>query len=76
MVANMEATEKLGSGTDVDITSDRRNPALTETERNLLENQAIRADHGIGMNYDAIRMRDHQPATYFAVEGNIGTSHY
>jgi hypothetical protein len=43
-------------------------------DRNLLEDQAIHSNPGVGVDHDAIWMRDEKAAADIAVKRNIGSS--
>jgi hypothetical protein len=76
MVAYRDRPQNLGSRTYVDMTADFRRATLTNTNCYLLEQQAIRADFSVGMDDDAIRMRQQQAASQFAIERNVGAGDY
>ena len=73
MIADDNAAEKFRTRAEIDMPPERRHARFgaTMTERDLLENQAIRADADSRMNHDAIGMRQDQPAAESAVERDI-----
>jgi len=75
MVANFDRSQDLCASTDVDMVANPGKPApIPGSDRNLLKNKAIYANDGVGMNHDAVRMRDKKAPADIAVEGNIGAS--
>jgi len=72
VAADGNRPQDLGSRADVYMTADLGRATLTNTQRYLLEQQAIRADLGVRMDDDAIRMRQQQTAAQFAIQRNIG----
>jgi hypothetical protein len=75
MVAYRDRAQNLGARTNVDMTTDFRRAVLTNTERYLLEQQAVRTDFSVRMDDDAVRMRQQQAASQLAIERNIGAGH-
>jgi hypothetical protein len=67
VAADLDRSQKFGSRTDVDMTADSGRAMLTNTERHLLEQQAIGANFSLGMDDDAVRMRQQQAAAQFAI---------
>ena len=76
MAADRDRPQDFGSRTDVYMTADFGRATLTHAKRHLLQQQAIRADFSFRMDDDAIRMRQHQTAAQFAIEGNVGAGNY
>jgi hypothetical protein len=71
MAADRDRPQDFGAGADVDMTADSGRAALTNPERYLLEKQAIRADFGVWMDDDAIRMGQQQTTAQPAIERNV-----
>jgi hypothetical protein len=76
MPAYRDHPQNLGSRAYVDVATDFRRAALPTTQCYLLEQQAIRADFGVRMYDDAIRMRQQQAASQFAIERNVGAGYH
>jgi hypothetical protein len=75
MVAYRDRAQNLGARTNIDMTTDFRRAMLANTERYLLEQQAVRADFSVRVDDDAIRMRQQQAAAQLAIQRNIGARH-
>jgi hypothetical protein len=76
MVPNRNRPQYLGSRTNVDMTTNLRDAAVVSANGDLLEQQAIWPDCSIRMYDDAIRVRQQQTAAQFAIERDVGASHY
>jgi len=76
MVAYADGPQNLGSRTDVYMTADSGHAAVVGADRDLLEQQAIRADLGVRMDDNAVRMRQQQTASQLAIQRNVGASHH
>ena len=73
MGTNFNRAQDLCPGANIDSVSNPGKPASTSgPNSNLLKNKAIYTNNCVGMNHDAIRMRDKKAASYIAVEWNIG----
>jgi len=76
MVAYPDRPQNLGARTDVDMTADSGHATVVGADGDLLEQQAIRADLGVWMDDEAIRMRQQQTASQLAIQRNVGASHH
>jgi hypothetical protein len=76
MVPYRDRPQYFGARTNVDMTTDCRYATVVSTNGDLLEQQTIWPDSGVRMDDDAIRMRQQQTAAQFAVERDVGASHY
>jgi hypothetical protein len=76
MVAYRDRPQDFGSRANVYMTTDAGHATVVGTDRHLLEQQAIRADFSVRMYDDAVRMRQQQTASQFAIERNIGAGHH
>jgi hypothetical protein len=64
VVAYGDRTEDFRARTDIDVPTDaRRSWAITQSDRDLLEYQAIWSNNSVGMNDDSIRMWHAKPAS-------------
>jgi hypothetical protein len=72
MAADRYRPQDFGSRADIHMTADSgRAVPIPNTQRHLLEQQAIRADFSLRMDDDAIRVRQHQTATQSAIQRNV-----
>jgi len=76
MVPYRDRPQYFGARTNVDMTTDFGYATVVSTNGDLLEQQTIWPDSGVRMDDDAIRMRQQQTAAQFAVERDVGASHY
>jgi hypothetical protein len=76
MVPYRDRPQNFGTRTNVDMTTDFRDATVVGTNSDLLEQQAIWPDSSVRMDDDAIRMRQQQTAAQFAIERDVGASHY
>jgi hypothetical protein len=76
MVPYRDRPQYFGPRTNVYMTTDFRHAMVVSTNGDLLEQQTIWPDSGVRMNDDAIRMRQQQTAAQFAIERDVGASHY
>ena len=67
MVTDSHRANNLRSRTNIDMTAN----LYPCSNRDLLQNQAIRPNRGIGVDHDPNRMRQKQPAPQLAVDGDI-----
>ena len=75
MVAHDNGTEQLGTGTNVNMTSN--NGCATRcngSKGHLLKNQAIGTHSGIRMEHDSIWMGQKKPPLDTTIQRNIGTT--
>ena len=76
MAAYCDRPQNLGSRTDVHVATDSRYATIIGANRYLLEQQAIRADFSVRVDDYAIRMRQRQTASQFAIQRNVGAGHH
>jgi hypothetical protein len=76
MATDRDRPQNFSSRPDVDMTADSGRATLTNTERHLLEQQAIRADFSLRMDDDAVRMRQQQATAQLAIQRNVGAGDY
>src|SRR4029079_5952105 len=75
MVAYMDFPKKLGARADRYSAAKRGDSAVTEAESHLLKDDAIGSDHRIGVDHDAVGLRDHQPSADDGVDRDVGPGH-
>jgi hypothetical protein len=76
MVTYRDRPQDLRSRANVYMTTDSRHATVIGTDGDLLEQEAIRADFGVRMNDDSVRMRQQQTAAQLAIERNVGACHH
>jgi hypothetical protein len=76
MVPYRDRPQYFSARTNVYMTTDFRDTTVVGTNGDLLEQQTIWPDSCVRMDDDAIRMRQQQTAAQFAIEGDVGASHY
>lgn len=76
MIANVDATEDLGAGADVDVPSNRGNAGnrAAGSESYSGQDEAVGSENRLGMNHDALRMQQHKPSAEFGAERNRSTA--
>lgn len=74
MLPNADIAQDASTGADIDMTLNVGQAAstFTRSDRDLLHDQAIGADPGLGMNDNTVGMRKHQTALDPAIKGNLG----
>jgi hypothetical protein len=76
MVPYRDRPEYFGPRTNVYMTTDFRYATVVSTNGDLLEQQTIWPDSSVRMDDYAIRMRQQQTAAQFAIQRDVGASHY
>src|SRR5262249_20148687 len=75
MGADPNRAQDLRAGADIDMALDHWDAAQApRSNRDLLKDQAVYADLGVGVNDDAIGVRDQEPTANLAEERNFGPS--
>jgi hypothetical protein len=75
MVANIDGADEAGPGAHVDVPAKARHSAVGIADRNLLKEQAVGANLRIGVDDDAVWMRDQKTSANLACQRNVGTAH-
>jgi len=74
VLSDPQLPDDLGAGAYVDVAFESRYTARRLPDRDLVKQKTIRANLSIGMNHDAVRMRQEQAAAQIAIQRNIGAS--
>ena len=72
VIADRDRPQHFCASAYVDMPAQRRDAAFGRSDRHLLKQQAIGADHGTGMNYDALGVGYQQAAADLRVQRNVG----
>lgn len=78
VITDVYAAEDFGARADIHVSPDHWRVGLraASANRHLLENDAVGADDGTGIDHDAIRMQQKHPAPDVTSERDIGASDY
>lgn len=76
MVSYDDRPQNLGTGAYINMAAEDRDTRLANTDRHLLKQHAVDADHAIGMHNDSVRVRKDQTSTNTAVQRQIRSSDY
>ena len=72
VVANSDRPQYLCAGSDVDMAADDRDTRSTpDAQSDLLKNETIYANRGVGVNDDSVGMRDQEPPANLTGKGYI-----
>src|SRR5579871_2700544 len=71
MATNCHRADNLGASADIHMAFNSWGAPAARTDRHLLKYETIRADLGVWMNHDTVRMRHQQPSTQPAVQWHI-----
>src|ERR1700694_896087 len=72
VVAHSNISQDFCASTDIHVASDDRQfRPLAGSDRNLLKNETINSNDGVGMYHDAVRVWNKQPAPYPTIKRNI-----
>lgn len=63
------------TGSDVDMTRYRWGSSFAITQCNLLKNKAVRANHHVWMNHDAVGVWHEEPPPYLGVDRYVCAGH-
>ena len=75
MVTDVNGAQELGSRTNLHVaTNDWCSPGLKRAQSDLLKNKAVWPHLCVRMDHDSIGVRQDEPTSYPAVQGDIGTS--
>src|SRR5687767_4056323 len=76
MIAYTHWSNDLRTGPYIHMTAKDGYPATVAAQRNLLEDQAVRAQNDVCMDHDAIGVRHVQAAAYPGGRGDFAAANY
>jgi hypothetical protein len=72
VVANSDWPQDLCASSDVDMAAYDRDPWSTpDTQSDLLKNETVHANSGVGVNNDSVGMRDQESPANLTIERNV-----
>ena len=76
MSANLDRSQDFRAGADVDVSPDLGHAlAIPTAKRDLMEDQAVHANPGVGVDDYSIGVRNQKPSANLAIQGNVGPRH-